>query len=571
MANIGDVTARLRADVSDYVTGMQKATQANQQLTSQVTQSNQRFMATEQQVLAAVAAYDRNMQAATGLRQAVSTLRADVEQATADFKAGVISVEDYKTALDQARSSAIALRQGGGLNPSEMSALNAVLVKTADSAGGSTRGLMGMQFALGSLAAESLGARNAVGRLAAGALFFSGGSLAALGILGGVAAIAFGYEALTKTAREAAAQIDKLEMSLSAQRRSAQGPGITAGQNIQVLRDEIRAANQDLIDTRILAQHERATSPFAASADSAEQRLTNAIVARHNAMVPLLDAGQQEIIRLQSEGFALTHTHDQVVAYTLALEGVPAKLVALAAATERTNATLAEQREGLAIATEIATLLPKITFELRGVAGFQLAPTNAAAGLDAMAQAADLAAAAIKELTDAREKFDAEVQAGLHPGGVVSATEGSQLRGLGIDPNQFQAQLDQAGQPLEKAVGTVRDKFQADMERTGRAGIEALLRGILSGTNDLLPLLQQTLINFLTSGISDVVGSFFSDAGGGGISSGGVTGAGAESGLRMSVHVGASKDPMSLARDGQWQAALRESIKVAQSQGFKVS
>ena len=117
MANIGDVTARLRADVSDYVTGMQKATQANQQLTSQVTQSNQRFMATEQQVLAAVAAYDRNMQAATGLRQAVSTLRADVEQATADFKAGVISVEDYKTALDQARSSAIALRQGGGSTP----------------------------------------------------------------------------------------------------------------------------------------------------------------------------------------------------------------------------------------------------------------------------------------------------------------------------------------------------------------------------------------------------------------------------------------------------------------------
>lgn len=581
MANIGDVTARLRADVSDYVSGMQRAQQANQQLTATVNQGSQAFRLSEQGVNQAVAAYDRAMASSSGLRSSIDVLKNDVAQATADFKAGLISVQDYRVALDQARTSALALRGGGGLNGAEVSALNSVLVKTAPAAETAASGLSRVVMAAGILASQASGTGYIVGRLA-GALGLTVASApVVLGVLAGVAALVLGYKALTKDADAAAEATKKLETALSQQARASQGPAVTRGQNLGALAAEHRAAVQNLHDAQVMAQHERAAGPLGDQVADAEQRVTDALVARHNAMVPLIDKGQEEINSLKEQGFALTHTADEVIAYRLTLEGVPKKLADQAAAQERANAVTAVQVTGQRIAADVASQLAdrysdlaKGVASLANIPSFQFAPDadRVTAALQAMTDAEAQAKAQLDELNKARERFDKEAAAAQHPGGVISPLEASQLRGLGIDPNEMQQELDKAGAPLDRATADLKDRFSLDMSRVGREGIHALVQGIMDGTNSFLPLLQKILMEFLSAGISDLISGFFGGTlgvAGGAVSSGGSVGIGAEAGLRMNVHVGPSRDPMSIARDGQWQAALRESLLVARSGGFK--
>ncbi len=178
----------------------------------------------------------------------------------------------------------------------------------------------------------------------------------------------------------------------------------------------------------------------------------------------------------------------------------------------------------------------------------------------------------VLDRAQALKAFQEQADKAQHPGGIVGPGEAADLRSLGLDPNEIQQQLDRAGAPLDKAVGDIKDRFSEDMGRVGKEGIRALVQGIMDGTNSFLPLLQKILSEFLTAGITDLISGFFGGSLGvasGAISSGGSVGVGAEAGLRMNVHVGPSKDPMSLARDGQWQQALRESLLVARSQGFK--
>ncbi len=579
MANIGDVTARLRADVSDYVAGFQRAQQANQNLTASVAQNTQAYRLSAQGVNEAVAAYDRAMASSSGLRASIDVLKSDVAQATADFKAGLISVQDYRVALDQARQSALGLRTGGGLNGAEMSAVNSILVKTAPAAETAVSGLSRVAMAAGLLASQASGTGFIVGRLAAAIGLTAASAPVVIGVLAGIAALVLGYKALTADADAAAEATKKLETALAQQARAGQGPAVTRGQNLGQLAAEHRAAVQNLHDAQVMAQHERAAGPLGDQVADAEQRVTDALVARHNAMVPLIDKGQEEINSLKEQGFALTHTADQVIAYRESLDGVPPKLIALAAAQERANTTTQFALELAQIQRDIAAdfkgngVLPSLAQQLAAIPApsvdLTVNPWVAwRQSLEALRSPLD----DVLDRAQALKAFQEQADKAQHPGGIVGPGEAADLRSLGLDPNEIQQQLDRAGAPLDKAVGDIKDRFSEDMGRVGKEGIRALVQGIMDGTNSFLPLLQKILSEFLTAGITDLISGFFGGSLGvasGAISSGGSVGVGAEAGLRMNVHVGPSKDPMSLARDGQWQQALRESLLVARSQGFK--
>lgn len=577
MANIGDVTARLRADVSDYVAGFQRATEANQQLTATVNQNSQAFRLSQQGIDQAVAAYDRAMASTSGLRAGIDVLKADVEQATADFKAGLISVQDYRTALDQARQSALGLRTGGGLNGAELSAVNSILVKTAPAAEGAVSGLSRVAMAAGLLASQASGTGFIVGRLVAAIGLTTASAPVVIGVLGGIAALVLGYKALTADAEAAAEATKKLETALASQARAGQGPAVTRGQNLGALAAEHRAAIQALHDAEVMAQHERAAGPLGDQVADAQQRMTDALVARHNAMVPLLDEGTKELNSLKEQGFALTHTSDQVIAYREALDGVPPKLIAMAAAQERVNQTTKLQQEGLQILTEIATdlagtgVLPSLAQEIAAIPPVSIDLSEPWVEWRQSLEAVRSPLDDVLDRVQALKVLNAEATTFRHPGGVIAPGEQTELGALGIDPADFQRQLDLLGAPLDKATADVQDRFANDMSRVGREGIRALLSGIMNGENDLLSLLKKTLLDFLTAGISDVVDGFFNGSlGVSGGSGSGISGAAAVSG-GLALHFHQSPlDPTQASRDGRFQNVIRETMKVAYSQGFRL-
>lgn len=584
MANIGDVTARLRADVSDYVSGMQRAQQANQQLTSTVNQGSQAFRLSEQGVNQAVAAYDRAMAATGATASKIQELRADVDRATVAFRSGDLSAKGYAQTLQAIRNAALGLRAQGGVGVSDISTLNSILVKTAPAAETAVSGLSRVAMAAGLLASQASGTGFIVGRLAAAIGLTAASAPVVIGVLAGVAALVLGYKALTKDADAAAEATKKLETALSQQARASQGPAVTRGQNLGALAAEHQAAIQNLHDAQVMAQHERAAGPLGDQVADAEQRVTDALVARHNAMVPLIDKGQEEINSLKEQGFALTHTADQVILYKDALEGVPPRLAALAAAQERANTSL---RLGL----ELAQIQRDIAAEMKGTGVLPSLAQQLAAipppsvdltvnpwvawrqNLEALRSPLD----DVLDRANALKAFQDTVAKEQHPGGIVGPGEAADLQSLGLDPAEIQRELDKAGAPLDKATGDIKDRFRQQMQTVGLAGIHSLVQGMIDGTSSFMPLLQKAVLNFITQGITDIIagllGGDWGIASAGTVASGNTIGGGPGNthgkAIRMNINVGPSRDPMSLARDGQWQQALRESLLVARSQGFK--
>ncbi len=127
----------------------------------------------------------------------------DLNTATADFKAGIASAEDYEVALAQARKEAVALRrQTGTLTGQELKHFTEILDQTAVKQQVATRSSRGLTTALVSLAAQATGASGALGGVARVALLMGTGGVVAGAIAAGVAGATALYNLWTREARE---------------------------------------------------------------------------------------------------------------------------------------------------------------------------------------------------------------------------------------------------------------------------------------------------------------------------------------------------------------------------------
>lgn len=171
------------------------------------------------------------------------------------------------------------------------------------------------------------------------------------------------------------------------------------------------------------------------------------------------------------------------------------------------------------------------------------------------------------------------------------------------DERLFGQFMDRRSQMLERARQRTRDlrrsfglddrdeEFRAEVdrvgERMGRIFSRALSRGIFEGRFSVIRVLVsvfeaaiQTVIDRIGSNLGKKLANLIANKASGGIfdfifgsaaspqigSSGDPKIAG---GPTFNINVGPARDPITLARDAQWQMALRESLRVAGSQGYR--
>lgn len=153
---------------------------------------------------------------AVALQQRFQQIEADITQASADFKRGAISAEDYATALKVARAEAQSLAPAVNQVGAGVGDLNRVLAATEPAANRTTQGLQQAGRGMSVLAIQAIGGSSAVAQLAQGLLVFAGGTGVAAGILAGIAAIAGAYELLTGQIRATEKAADEAVKSLLA-------------------------------------------------------------------------------------------------------------------------------------------------------------------------------------------------------------------------------------------------------------------------------------------------------------------------------------------------------------------
>jgi hypothetical protein len=171
--------------------------------------------ASEQQAARAMADFEAAQGAAGQTADVVfQRIQDDVRTATADFKAGIISVEDYQVALQQARKEAIAQRKGTQLGGKELAQFSGIMDNTATRTQGAARSSRALTTGLVSLTAQATGASGALGGVARVALAMGTGGLVAGALAAGVAAATALYEHWTAAAKETKKAHDDLYASI---------------------------------------------------------------------------------------------------------------------------------------------------------------------------------------------------------------------------------------------------------------------------------------------------------------------------------------------------------------------
>lgn len=166
----------------------------------------------------------------------------------------------------------------------------------------------------------------------------------------------------------------------------------------------------------------------------------------------------------------------------------------------------------------------------------------------------------------------------LGPGVDAEIDRSAKELALKID-RAFQGLGDDIGETIKrqfrKGIGKVKDDVDTWMRQMGQDAVRSLVAGIIEGTDNLFDLLANIFKQFLIGGIVDLItGGPLSKMIAGGATHGQSTEipelspamVGAPS---FNVTLPPARTPFDQARDADWQRALRESIDVAVSQGYR--
>jgi hypothetical protein len=470
MANIGEVTARVRADVGPYVQGMQQARDELGRFTKGVT--------------GATAALGAEKTALQGLGPAVTTLAAPIQDASSRTQQIGIAFERLER-----REPTMALRQ--------------------------IRGAVSM------LALEAVGATGPLGRLAESFALLGVGSAPVLSALAGLAA----FVAAVKLSEQGADDARKAHESLAAamQKVLTKAPAAAAAAELGVAVGHLEEA-QERLDN--IHQHFKETpKDFQARMQGLQNDVNTA----------------QGVVDKLRDAFDSLHT-DRITKATDDLHEFDVEL---------RNTDVYGRSVFDIIASIGAPAIYDLGVKTEGT-GDKMARLNAE-----LQQLAEQITRAAETPTQRLQRKMEEIAA---VGGFISpetADRASKMAG-----KEFTRAMD----PTIKEAG---DHMSQQMDRAGYAAMRALIDGMLRGKLDLQDILISLLSDFLSIGLGSLFGGIL---GGGGLGkAGGKGGIGAMPKFSMNVQVPAAGNPIAFARDAQWQAALRESILVANRSGFRAA
>jgi hypothetical protein len=462
-------------------------------------------------------------------KQAFRSLQADVKQASADFKAGVISIGDYQTAIRTARQEAISLRSAG-LAPvgRELSSFSQVMVATTPRIEGARRGLGTLRGAMVGLAGSMVGVRGPLNALVSGLLLFGTGGAIGAGVAAGLAALAFGFNKLRQGAKDAA-------------------------EAVKTYADAWRALpEQQKVQT---------------AADLAKLQAQQADI--NLRLAPLLESQRQA----KAGGIATPALNKQI-------EELQKKFIEVSTAVAGAMQKLSGFREDVAKTgtTVREALLPPLEDIQRDLDRWN-------ANLRQQAEAVKDALSPLREYERALESLRELEALGLI-GHEERLARGDQLRRAASDVGkpmfastkaQIKAEFDDLGLTAAGAFtrGFIRSAFE------GFKGFGSVLKNVFAS------LFEDALMQALRrlgggGGGSGILGFLFNT--GVGFATGGPAGAaigGAASiGIRppgppefsgMNINVGPARDPISIARDAQWLAALAASNLQLEAGGFRLA
>ncbi len=448
-------------------------------------------------------------------------LTADGSTFTAGMGQAKTAVENFQTAAATATAGTKTFYEG--------------VAQAGEFAGGSERGIRRMEFALGSLAAEATGANHALGTLIEGLLLFGSGSVLTVAALAGIAAIAVAFKEMDRGWKDTEADIDKLGKSLDA-----------LGPHAKLVAEQIKLA--------FLQAKGDAEGASLGFFDEIVTFWANVLRGLPNAPGAddlrklLLSSGAQT--QLIADVQLTADIADQQEKVNLAAEEYQKKL------TEG-NDRLQERLDGFL--DQIAIQQSSVRFQ------------------DEFRDAVRDANAEVKALNSEMElwtKFGADLGEVMFQGQRFSLGKG--------EDNTLFGQISKTVEESNRQM----DKILAEQERHakewGMRISRALVDGISGNLNSLGALLKSIIeewinVNIITPFIVSL-GIFSPSRFGmyvGQMLAEGVAVVAGRSkigvmGLALTVNVsGGSPDPFTAARDNAWQRTLRESILVANQQGFK--
>lgn len=156
---------------------------------------------------------------------------------------------------------------------------------------------------------------------------------------------------------------------------------------------------------------------------------------------------------------------------------------------------------------------------------------------------------------------------------VKASIAAMKLPGLDADKTDLRTLGRDLRSELGKVVGD--DKSQREIVNIGETMGDLLAQGVMGGFQDAASAMRAIFFAVLRFALGQISGGIFGavnpakSAATGAEKLGGGVLQGAMVGPELNVSMPAPMTPFDIARDAQWQRALRESIAVARSQGFK--